>query len=911
MADFEFLSSDSEDDAPAALPPPSSKQAKGSAKGLPKKGAMADDSSDEEMELSMDFSAVGTNSTIGALQDSGVQSWDFKSAIALLAKNDSTGIARMEVEDLIKAKRKELKAQEDSNDKGGEREEDLESEGEGEVEDEADSSGEEASDAESESTNESEVDDDASDDASGSDDDSSDSDDDDDDDDESDSDDDIDDENNEDLDKDEIKQTTKDVVEQVSDDENDASDDDDDDDDDDDAKDSDAEDAEELEKESAFYEAVAVPTERVLFSQLSLARPLMRGVAAMGFVAPTPVQAACIPPALANRDICASAVTGSGKTAAFLLPALQQILSFPRYPAASRCLILTPTRELAAQCLSMCLSLMRFTEIKASLIVGGAKNMPAQAVELKTRPDLIIGTPGRILDHTTNSTSFDLDDIQILILDEADRLLELGFVEEVTQIIKSCPANRQTMLFSATFGTKVDDLVALSLKKPVRVKVGRDAKRNEVEIAPRLEQEFVRIRSLNEGNREAMLLSILSRTFKEKVIVFFDTKVNAHRMMILAGLCGVKCGELHGNLTQTQRLEALEAFKDGRLQVLFCTDLAARGLDINNVQAVINFEMPNKTATYVHRVGRTARAGCGGKACTLIGEGRRHLMKEVVRDAEKKNSSGTGKKSDVKAVIRARTIPASVISHFNKKIESLEDHVKEILSAEYVARLDRQTQIEAERATNVIVHADEIKARPRKEWFVGKEERDKIKEARIKEITEAGTGSHRLTRKKKRRAEAKAEQEKYAEERRREREEEGNSNQAPKAERMNEETMKATARAKKLLEAKKRDVDPANMSLYDEHQEKLKADKMHNKRQKIKGRKAGDDGMGLFKDEQVQFTAKREPKEKSKAQREEDSNPYGFIGYDAKKSAAIARSSGPKGHHKFKSKTRHKKSKSR
>jgi len=206
------------------------------------------------------------------------------------------------------------------------------------------------------------------------------------------------------------------------------------------------------------------------------------------------------------------------------------------------------------------------------------------------------------------------------VLDEADRLLELGFVEEVTEIIKSVPVNRQTMLFSATFGTKIDELIKLSMKRPVRVRAGRSGE--GVEVAPRLEQEFVRIRSGNEGNREAMLLSLLSRTYKERTIVFFDTKLVAHRMLIVAGLCGIKAGELHGNLTQVQRLEALEAFKAGDLEVLFCTDLAARGLDVNNVQAVINFEMPNPT-TYVHRIGRTARAGCGGKSCTLISEGRR------------------------------------------------------------------------------------------------------------------------------------------------------------------------------------------------------------------------------------------------------------------------------------------------
>jgi ATP-dependent RNA helicase DDX27 len=181
-----------------------------------------------------------------------------------------------------------------------------------------------------------------------------------------------------------------------------------------------------------------------------------------------------------------------------------------------------------------------------------------------------------------------MDDVEFLVLDEADRLLDLGFQDEVHEIVKSCPAERQTMLFSATMSTKVDELIRLSLKRPVRIsatdkdRTGRSAgSNNGVEVAPRLEQEFVRVRAGNEGvNREGMLLALLTRTFTDRVIVFFDTKAAAHRLMIVCGLCGIKCAELHGNLTQVQRLEALEAFREGSVDVLLCTDLAARGLDI-------------------------------------------------------------------------------------------------------------------------------------------------------------------------------------------------------------------------------------------------------------------------------------------------------------------------------------------
>ena len=953
MDDFAFVESSDEE---ALLPPPSSskKSAKKSAKAASKASknpaashpAASDSGSDSDapMELDGDFtgsSQLLSSASLGALNDLAPTSWNFASAIALLTKNDKTGVERTEVGDLVRAKRGDL-VRKRGGEEEGEGEEDEVEEGE-ESGSEADGSGGSSSDGSGSSGESSDGSSDSSDSEA--------------------------DDDHEGLDHDDLKQTTKDEAEAVEHDgkekkktrktkekekasdegktkaktkgktkaksegSDSGSDDDDSDDDDSDDSDSDSDassssassaaeaevvDAQELEKETNFYgETVeATTSSQTLFSQLSLSRPLMRGVSSMGYVTPTPIQVACVPPALASRDICASAVTGSGKTAAFLLPTLERLLHYPRAPAASRALVLTPTRELAAQCLSMLLSLARFTDIRATLVVGGAKNMPAQATELRTRPDVIIATPGRILDHVTNSASFDLDDVQVLILDEADRLLELGFAEEVLEIVKACPASRQTLLFSATFGTKVDDLVGMSLKKPVRIKVGMDRSRNEVEIAPRLEQEFVRIRTGNEANREAVLLSLLSRTFRDRTIVFFDTKVAAHRLMILAGLCGIKGGELHGNLTQTQRLAALEAFKDGGLKVLFCTDLAARGLDVSNVAAVVNFEMPSRTSTYVHRVGRTARAGCGGKACTLISEGRRHLMKEVVRDAEKKN--GEGGKGGVRAVIRSRTVPQSVISHFNKKIESLEEHIKEILSAEYVARLDRQTQIEAERAVNVIEHADEIKARPRKEWFVGQKERDAIQEARIKEITEAGTGSHRLTRKKKRRMEMKQEQEKWQEVRRKEREESGDTNQPKKADRMNEETVKASARAKKMQETGKRDKDPANMSLHDENQERLKNNKMHNKKLKTKANR-GIDSSGLFQDEKVQFSKPKEARGDEgggvKAQKRksrdgegegEGKDPEGWRGYDPVKAEAIRRGAGKKGASTFKSKSRHK-----
>jgi ATP-dependent RNA helicase DDX27 len=534
-------------------------------------------------------------------------------------------------------------------------------------------------------------------------------------------------------------------------------------DDDDDDEESDREEAA---KAAKFFEAQSPAAESngeiELFNQLPLSRPLLRGIAAMGYVKPTPIQAAVIPPAFAGLDICASAVTGSGKTAAFLLPILERLLH--RSTGRINALILAPTRELAAQCFGMISGISQFTNVSAVMVVGGVKNVPSQAAELRARPQIVVATPGRLLDHVMNSPGVTLEDVEFLVLDEADRLLDLGFQDEVQEIIKACPVERQTLLFSATMNTKIDDLIKLSLKRPVRIRISdKENSSKDLEVAPRLEQEFIRIRSGNEGvNREAILLALLTRVFSTGTIVFFETKAKAHRMMILCGLCGIKCAELHGNLTQTQRLEALEQFRNGDAEVLLATDLAARGLDINRVETVVNFEMPTQVETYIHRIGRTARAGRGGRSCTLIGEGRRHLMKDILKDAKHKSKRNATRlandRTQQSGVIRSRSVPMPVISHFAAKIKLLQPHVEEVMQAEAVARMDRITDIEAAKAQNVIEHSDEIMARPQRHWFASNKEKEATKEAAVekaKKIAEkVGTGLHRMTRKKRRAREA-------------------------------------------------------------------------------------------------------------------------------------------------------------
>eukprot|EP00624_Nannochloropsis_granulata_P004672 evm.model.NODE_33595_length_12468_cov_18.881296.1 len=337
----------------------------------------------------------------------------------------------------------------------------------------------------------------------------------------------------------------------------------------------------------------SAPGQAILFNQLNLSRPLLRAIEVLGYVTPTPVQTAVIPVVLAGKDVCASAVTGSGKTAAFGLPILERLLFRPKRLAATRVLILSPTRELAVQTHVMLTKLSQFTDMVCCLVVGGAKNMRAQEAELRARPDIVVCTPGRMLDHLMNTQSVAFDDLEILVMDEVDQLVDLGFAAEVEQLVKECPRQRQTLLFSATMTAKVDALAQLALNKPVRVRVD-----TSFEVAPRLDQEFVRVRGGgSDEHRHAILLALVARTFKQRTLVFCNTKVDAHRVRLVFELSGVKAVELHGNLRQCERLESLSKFKEGEAEVLVATDLAARGLDITGIQTVINAEMPRTRAT--------------------------------------------------------------------------------------------------------------------------------------------------------------------------------------------------------------------------------------------------------------------------------------------------------------------------
>ncbi|RPB12506.1 DEAD-domain-containing protein [Morchella conica CCBAS932] len=521
-----------------------------------------------------------------------------------------------------------------------------------------------------------------------------------------------------------------------------------DDDSDDGAAASDAESPEEAAKKAAFF----APEEEgedmkqrtsANFQTMNLSRPILRGLANVGFTTPTLIQQKTIPVALLGKDVVGGAVTGSGKTAAFIVPILERLLFRPKKVPTSRVVILCPTRELAMQAHSVAVKLAAFTDIKFALAVGGL-SLKVQEQELKQRPDVIIATPGRFIDHMRNSSGFSVESIEIVVMDEADRMLEDGFADELNEIINTIPKSRQTMLFSATMTDSVDKLIRLSLQRPVRIMV--DTKHSTVKT---LVQEFVRIRPQRDHLRLAMLVLLCKDYFHQRVIVFFRSKVFAHRARVVFGLFGLKAAELHGSLSQEQRVKAVEVFRDGKADFLLATDLASRGLDIKGVDVVINYEAPQSHEIYLHRVGRTARAGRQGRAITLAAEPDRKIVKAAVKAAQ-----------DQSVKVVSRVLDQTKVDELGKKIYELQEEIEEILKEEKQEKQMQSLEMQVRRGENLIKYEDEIKARPRRTWFETQQEKDargKVSRAQLNGV-ELPEKKEKLSNKKRKRMEGREEQ---------------------------------------------------------------------------------------------------------------------------------------------------------
>eukprot|EP01064_Diplonema_japonicum_P007960 TRINITY_DN15546_c0_g1_i1.p1 TRINITY_DN15546_c0_g1~~TRINITY_DN15546_c0_g1_i1.p1 ORF type:complete len:712 (+),score=231.17 TRINITY_DN15546_c0_g1_i1:69-2204(+) len=454
---------------------------------------------------------------------------------------------------------------------------------------------------------------------------------------------------------------------------------------------------------------------------LPLNKRLQHSIAQNGWMMPTPVQCKAIPASCEGYDVCCRSVTGSGKTGAFLLPVLEKISSEKRTKSCIRAVAVLPSRELAVQCFNMLEQLSIGLNITKSLVIGGL-SIAAQQRELRNRPDIVIATPGRLIDSLRNAQGVTLDGLEFLVLDEADRLLSHGFRPQLEELLRFCPAKRQTLLFSATMTKEVNELASLSLDKPINVDVGH------VAVATHLTQEFVRLPAEEEKARLQYISCLCTHEFKKGVIVFCEKKSRAARVKVLLELQGVDCVELHQNVSQMERLAALDKFRNREAKVLVTTEVAARGLDIEGVRTVVNYDLPMDVTGYVHRVGRTARIGNTGRAVSFVGTKDTDLMKKVVKLSKVQVGSTQVSK------VRRREVEKDRLAEMETIIESLQPKIKERIAQAQMEKKIEEAEKKITKQRNTIVHMEEIKSRPRATWFANESEKNATRKRTREEL---------------------------------------------------------------------------------------------------------------------------------------------------------------------------------
>ncbi len=359
------------------------------------------------------------------------------------------------------------------------------------------------------------------------------------------------------------------------------------------------------------------------FHQLGLTTDLLRAVAEQGYSEPTPIQQQAIPAILKGQDILASAQTGTGKTAGFTLPLLQRLSTTHanKVHRTPRALILTPTRELAAQVSESVKTYGQYLPLRSAVVYGGVGIVP-QIQALRRGVDILVATPGRLLDHLGQRT-LDLSQVEILVLDECDRMLDMGFIHDIRKILAVLPASRQTLMFSATFSKGIQRLAGTLLKSPTLI-----------EVAPRntaAEQVTQTVHPVDRNRKQELLAYMISFHNWQQVLVFTRTKHGANSLAEQLTKDGLKTTAIHGNKTQAARTRALKDFKQGKVRVLVATDVASRGLDIDHLPYVVNFDLPDVPEDYVHRIGRTGRAGNSGKAVSLVSRDEYPLLRGIER----------------------------------------------------------------------------------------------------------------------------------------------------------------------------------------------------------------------------------------------------------------------------------------